>query len=185
MRWLLGFVWKSRHYQETCLPFGLCTATFIFNLFAEAFHWILQSYLQWSVGHYQDDFIAMLPASEATPAKLLEYSRKYNQVTDVLGIPRQESKDQEGTIIPVFGIEINSNTFIASLPPDKIAEAISVTKAALSQRSLTLKEAQSLNGHLSFCTKVVRLGWVFMRPLWTLWPATHKIVALPENVVCH
>lgn len=45
MQWLLGFLWKGRHYQETCLPFGLCTAPFIFNLFAEAFHWILESYL--------------------------------------------------------------------------------------------------------------------------------------------
>lgn len=32
---------------------------------------------------------------------------------------------------------------------------------------LTLREAQSLTDYLSFCAKVVRVGWVFMRPLWT------------------
>ena len=167
MQWLLGFLWRGHYYQETCLPFGLSTAPFIFNLYAEAFHWTMESYFQWSVDHYLDDFVAMLPASEATPATLREYNRKYEQVTNVLCIPRQESKDQTGTIIPVFGIEINSNNFVASLPPDQIANAIAVTKAALLQKAWTLKEAQSLTGYLSFCAKVIRLGWVFMRPLWT------------------
>lgn len=166
VQWLLEFLWKGRYYQETCLPFGLSTAPFIFNLFAEAFHWILESYLRWSVDHYLGDFIAMLPVSEATPARLQEYTQDYNRVTDVLGIPRQESKDKTGTVVPVFGIEINSNDFIASLPPEKIAKAIAATGAALLQKSLSLKEAQRLTGYLSFCAKVVRLGWVFMRPLW-------------------
>lgn len=38
IQWLLGFQWKGIHYKETCLPFSLSTAPFIFNLFAEAFH---------------------------------------------------------------------------------------------------------------------------------------------------
>ncbi len=37
-RWLLGFRWEGRYYKETCLLFGLATAPFIFNLFAEALH---------------------------------------------------------------------------------------------------------------------------------------------------
>ena len=78
MQWLLGFLWKGRYYQETCLPFGLSTAPFIFNLFAEAFHRILEPYLRWSVDLYLDDFIAMLPVSEATPARLQEYTQDYN-----------------------------------------------------------------------------------------------------------
>jgi hypothetical protein len=42
-QWLMGFSWNGQHYSETCLPFGLSTAPAIFNLFAEAFHWILES----------------------------------------------------------------------------------------------------------------------------------------------
>lgn len=117
--------------------------------------------------HYLDDFIATLPAHEATLAKLSEYERQYKIVTDLLGIPRQQSKDQTGTVIPVFGIQVDSNLFIASLPPEKIAKAVAATAAALNTKFLTLREAQSLTGYLSFCAKVVRLGWVFMRPLWT------------------
>ena len=37
-QWLLGFQWNDQYYKETCLPFGLSTAPFLFNLFAEAFH---------------------------------------------------------------------------------------------------------------------------------------------------
>lgn len=137
MQWLLGFLWKGRHYQETCLPFGLCIARFIFNLFAEVFHWIPESYLQWSVDHYLDDFIATLPAHKATPAKLSEYERQYKIVTDQLSIPRQQSKDQTGTVIPPFGIQVDSYLFIAGWPHEKIAKAVAATAAALTTKSLT------------------------------------------------
>ncbi len=44
--WLLGFIWEGRYYKETCLSFGLPTALFIFNLFAEALHCIIASFLR-------------------------------------------------------------------------------------------------------------------------------------------
>src|SRR3979409_380539 len=42
-QWLLGFQVGGKYYQETCLPFGLSTSPFLFNIFSEAFHWILES----------------------------------------------------------------------------------------------------------------------------------------------
>ena len=47
-RWLLGFSWKGKYYTECVLPFGLSTAPFIFNLFAEAWHWILVNFFFYS-----------------------------------------------------------------------------------------------------------------------------------------
>jgi hypothetical protein len=41
-----------------------------------------------------------------------------------------------------------------------------LTSQALTRRSLTLLETQSLAGFLSFCAKVVRLGRTFMRNIW-------------------
>jgi hypothetical protein len=38
---LLGFRWRGKYYSELFLPFGLCTSPYLFNYFAEAFHWIL------------------------------------------------------------------------------------------------------------------------------------------------
>lgn len=45
-QWLLGFRWEGKFYKETCLSFGLATAPFIFNLFAEALHWIIASFFR-------------------------------------------------------------------------------------------------------------------------------------------
>lgn len=86
------------------------------------------------------------------------YNKRYNRVIDLLDIPRQESKDQTGTIVPVFGILININTFVACMPAEKIAKTIEATKKALAQKVLTLREAQSFTGYLSYCAKVARLG---------------------------
>lgn len=166
-RWLLGSQWEDQFYQDTCLPFGLCTSPFLFNLFGEAFHWILISYLNWTESeHYLDDFVLILEASSASTANLQAYESGYRLLTDCLGIPRQEAKDYTGTIVPVFGIEIDTNIFEARIPADKLCKAKEATGNALAKDSLTLHEAQSLTGFLSFCAQVVQLGWVFMRKLW-------------------
>lgn len=166
-QWLLGFNWNGQFYKETCLPFGLSTAPFLFNLFAEAFHWMIETYLQWErLLHYLDDFISVLQALAATPEQLAVNHKDYNALTDCLGIPRNEAKDCTGTVCTVLGIEIDTNTFEARLPKAKLDQAITATMEALTQRSLSLHDAQSLTGFLSFCSQAVRLGRVFMRRLW-------------------
>lgn len=56
----LAFQWNNSTYIECSLPFGLATAPFLFNLFAEALHWILQCLLPaFHINHYLDDFIAI------------------------------------------------------------------------------------------------------------------------------
>lgn len=37
---LLGFEWQGRYYYDAVLPFGLCSAPFIFAQLATALHWI-------------------------------------------------------------------------------------------------------------------------------------------------
>lgn len=57
---LLAFQWKDSTYIECCLPFGLSTAPFLFDLFAEALHWVLQCLLPaFHINHYLYYFIAI------------------------------------------------------------------------------------------------------------------------------
>ncbi len=42
---LLGIHWRRAYYVDTCLPFGLRSARYLFNQFAEALQWILQNIL--------------------------------------------------------------------------------------------------------------------------------------------
>ena len=55
---LLGICWQGKYYIDTCLPFGLRSAPYIFNRLATAIHWILQNnYNVLFILHYLDDFL--------------------------------------------------------------------------------------------------------------------------------
>ena len=61
---LLGICWRHKFYIDTCLPFGLRSAPFLFNQLSIAIHWILQH--KYSVRHlllYLDEFL--LPEHQA------------------------------------------------------------------------------------------------------------------------
>lgn len=109
-------------------------------------------YLGWIESkHYLDDFIHIIEASIATPSYLKAHETGYQLLTDCLGIPRQEAKNCTGTVVPVFGIEIDTNLFIARVPTEKLQKAKEATAHALAQESLTLLEIQSFTGFFSFC----------------------------------
>lgn len=63
-------------------------------------------------------------------------------------------------------IKIDTSTFIARLPAEKLDKAVKATAKILAEKSVSLLEIQSLVGFLSFCSQAVRLGRVFMRRLW-------------------
>ena len=50
--WLLLFEWDGKYYVDMFLPFGLRTAPRIFNLFAEALHWVFETLYEWNCTHY-------------------------------------------------------------------------------------------------------------------------------------
>jgi hypothetical protein len=162
----MGFSWNSQYYNEACLPFRLSTAPAIFNLFAEAFHWILESWLRWTVLHYLDDFIRIIPAAQATPKFLAHLELDYHALIDLLGIPENTKKDTSGTIVTALGITLNTNNFQASLSVEKITKAIKLTAIALQKRRMTLLEVQTIGGYLSWCSEVVRLGKVYLHHIW-------------------
>lgn len=175
-QWLLGFQWEDQYYMERCLPFGLATAPFIFNLFAEGLHWILQSWLHWDLlDHYLDDFMLIIPASPYIQSITQSASSGYIAITDLLGIPRNDSKDECGTVVAVLGYEVDTSTFTLRVPYPKLVEAYRTTADILGKASISLYEAESLAGFLGFCAPAVKLGRVFMRSLWSF------IAAMPEG----
>ena len=89
-RELLGMHWWNKFYIDCCLPFGLCSAPYIFNQYAEALEWILQhNYLISNLIHYLDDFlIAGRPDSDECDQAL----QIMLQVCQRLGFPIAEGK---------------------------------------------------------------------------------------------
>ena len=164
---LLAFQWNDFTYVECCLPFGLATAPFLFNLFAEALHWILQCLLPaFYINHYLDDFIA-ITRSPSVSDPTGPFDEVYNGVTDYLRIPRNTINDQQGTCVTVLGIQIDSIAMEARLPPEKLCRATLDAAAALDAASLSLKQTESLTGLLAFCSRVVRLGRTRLQSLYT------------------
>ena len=71
------------YYEEQFLPFGLRTAPYLFNLFAEIFHWIVEDQLQErqllaKIVHYLDDFLIIL----APTADLISDSKIFNKLAE-------------------------------------------------------------------------------------------------------
>jgi len=164
LRRLLAFEWQGHFYTESCLPFGLRTAPILFNLFAEGLHWVLQSQIPTTrMEHYLDDFIFVLPSS---PSILLSTSLLYDEITDILGVPRNESKNVEGTTAEILGIEIDTIRMEARLSARKQAQAIEEIQLVLQHQSTTLETARRLAGRLSWCSKVITLARSFTQPLW-------------------
>ncbi|KAI9038001.1 uncharacterized protein KD926_011433 [Aspergillus affinis] len=139
---LLAFQWYNSTYVECCLPFGLATAPFLFNLFAETLHWILQCLLPiFYINHYLDDFIAITQSpSMSDPVNFSD--EVYNRVTDYLHIPRNTKKDEQGTCVTVLDIQLDSTTMEARLPPEKLCCATLNAAASLNVPSLSLKQEE-------------------------------------------
>ena len=133
----------------------------IFNLFAEALHWIIASFLRWLLCHYLDDFVAIF-RSDTSPERLVAEDNTYIWLTDLLGFPRNDSKDCQGIVVTVFGIEVDTCSFTAQLPRDKLEKTILASSKVLSQKAVSYIDIQSLVRFLSFCSQAVKLkplGW--------------------------
>lgn len=140
------------------------TAPFLFNLLAEAFHWILEAWLGWELFHYLDDFIRVVPCDYKRQLSIDDSD--FHHLTRALGIPENSDKEAQGTTIEVLGIEIDTIALEARLPPEKLAKARFLTAKALQTCQMTRNQAEQLAGFLSFCARVVRLGKLFMHYLW-------------------
>ncbi|EED22574.1 hypothetical protein TSTA_060660, partial [Talaromyces stipitatus ATCC 10500] len=95
------------------------------------------------------------------------FDKVYHTVTDYLGIPRNNRKDEQGTCIIVLGIQIDSIAMEARLPQEKLCRATLDAAAALNATSLSLKQIESLTGLLAFCSRVVQLGRTRLQSLYT------------------
>src|SRR5271169_56840 len=168
---LLIFEWKEKFYVDLFLPFGLRTAPFIFNLFAEALHWILQRKYSWILHHYLDDFIIFFPAGTSIDKAHLKFKSTCTQ----LGFMLAKEKDIQGTVVDYLGLILDSDKMEARLPPNKKDRVISEVTYLLAKKSpVTWANLQSVLGFLTFCTRVFPLGRPFLRHLFNMLSRTHK-----------
>ena len=168
---LLGFHWQNQFYAESFLPFGLRTAPYVFNLFAEVFHWILEQQLQTQnissrIIHYLDDFLIALPPG---PNNRLNHSTQmFSTLCSEVGLSIKTAKNEEGTAVSFAGFILDTRSMVIRLPQKKLLKARQIVNKASACQSLTLLDIQKLTGYLNFVSTVVPLGKTFLRRLYNM-----------------
>jgi hypothetical protein len=152
--WLLIFKWDGKYYVDMFLPFGLRTAPRIFNLFAEALHWVFDTLYEWNCTHYLDDFLFVFPPH----TKISEVSAQFDEVLSEFGFSKAPEKDLNGCIVVHLGFEFDSNLMQVRLPPNKKQRALDSILNLLTSSTVTLSTLESTLGFLSHCCQVVPLG---------------------------
>ena len=161
-RFLLGLKWRGKFYVDLALPFGLCSAPFIFNSVADMVEWILlNSHHVSDLLHYLDDFITAGPPQSSLCDQNL---RSVITVCKRLGLPLHPNKCiGPSTSLTVLGIELDSIQQIARLPDDKLLALKEMVQSWLPRRWCNRRELESLIGHLHHAAKVIWPGRTFLR----------------------
>ena len=162
---LLGVRWKGAMYIDKALPFGLRSAPKIFTAVADALQWILIKQGVKIVLHYLDDFILVAGSLvEANCQKDILIS-----TCNALGVPLEPSKlEGPATCLQFLGIEFDTVALQLRLPSAKLMRLRAELQSALSRRSMSKHDLQSLTGLLQHATKVIQPGRPFLRRLYAL-----------------
>ena len=86
------------------LPFGLRTAPRIFNLFAEALHWIFEESLKWKVIYYLNDFLFVFPVD----IKVSELFNQYDNILIIMSLIDVIEKNMNDHIIIYLDFEFDT-----------------------------------------------------------------------------
>ncbi|PIL25946.1 hypothetical protein GSI_11700 [Ganoderma sinense ZZ0214-1] len=162
---LLGCTWAGQLYYSVVLVFGAKSAPYIFNLFAEGLHWIIQRHIPASLRHYLDDFLPIFPPSTAPP--LAQTAVEWTMALgEELGLEFQGNK----TIFPMtcldfLGLDLDTDAMEARMPADKLRWLGELLSAWEDKRTCRLRELQALIGFLQFAAHVVPHARAFIRRL--------------------
>ena len=176
-RILLGMKWEGKLYVDRVLPFGLRSAPRIFSAVADAIQFGAITRGVKNITHYLDDFVILgSPGSDQCRRDLMIMT----ELCAELGVPLAGEK-QEGPAqrLVILGIQFDTGTMQMSLPLDKVIELRELLEQWRGDKVKSLKEIESLAGHLQFAAKVVRPGRCFVRQIYQL----SKLARRPEHLV--
>lgn len=83
-----------------------------------------------------NDFVAIFKTEETIERKMSVKKEAYMQLTDLLGIILNDSKDGQEIVIVIFGIENNISCFITRFSKKILEKVIRTTTKVLGQKSV-------------------------------------------------
>lgn len=138
----------------------------IFNAVADALAFIIkQKGVEW-LDHYLDDFVVLGPPKSDKCRSDLKVAL---ETCGELCMPVAEEKTMgPATVLPLLGIELDSELLQLRLPPGKLEKLKQLVEAWRKRKGCSKRELQSLAGHLNHACKVVRPGRRFLRGIFGL-----------------
>jgi len=145
--------------------FGGKSAPYIFNLFAEALHWIIEMHIPANLCHYLDDFLPIFKLSVLGH----QANKVVNWVEELMGelsLSFQMKKTvRPTTSLEFLGLELNSSAMEAHLPIDKLDYLQETLVNCGRPQCCSLRNLQELIGYLQFCMQVIPHGCTFIHGL--------------------
>jgi len=171
---LLGIQWREHFYVDTCLPFGLRSAPYLFNRLSDAIHWVLHhNYGVTHLLHYLDDFFT---AGSANTDNCMNNLTAMLSLCKRINAPVKSSKvEGPSTSLTFLGILLDTTTMEASITQERKQALLSELNYLRHRRNCTKRALLSLIGKLSFCCKVVPAGRIFLRRLIDLSTTVQKL----------
>ena len=163
---LMGFKLNNRYYFDKCLPMGCRSSCKIFERFSDSLlHILSEKYNVTRVVKVIDDFLFLAPTAEECQDALLAFK----DLAKEIGLPIADHKTVgPSRIITFLGIEINTVEGSCKLPPDKLENYLALTSSYINKRKISMRDAKSLLGKLSFASAVIPAGRTFLRRLYDL-----------------
>ena len=135
---LLSFHWGSKFFYLLALAFSIKNTPYIFSLFAEALHWIIQQHIPTALCHYLDKFLLIFPSD--TQHSLANAAVKWVMgLGKELGLIFQDSKTVWScACLEFLGLELDSTMMEAHLPVDKLIFLQDLLHSWLAKQTFTL-----------------------------------------------
>lgn len=168
-----GVCWKGSYYFAVRLTFGCRSSPKIFDSLSEALCWILiNNYRLPYVLHLLDDFLVVTPPSSPPRFGLSSLITAF----DALGVPLSEEKTVgPATSIEFLGITLDSVSFQASLPAEKVHRISLLLSNYISAVCCTKRQLLSLLGHLNYAVRIIPQGKPFLSFLLAKAAAVHSL----------
>ncbi|KAJ8914836.1 hypothetical protein NQ315_014849 [Exocentrus adspersus] len=158
----LRFIFENKIYEFLCVPFGLCTAPYLFTKLLKPALKYLRSLGFVSV-NYLDDFLLLGDSREAC----INNVRKTVSVLESLGfiinydkshlVPKQRCK--------FLGFVFNSSDLSICIPRDKKQKLHDMLSSFLKLKECKIRVLAKIIGHLISVCPAVRYGWLYTKRL--------------------
>ncbi|XP_053178134.1 uncharacterized protein LOC128361632 [Scomber japonicus] len=158
-----GVKWRGAYYFAVRLTFGCKSSPKLFDTSSDALCWILCNNhgIQFLV-HLLEDFLLISPPSSPPASGIATLTAVFAD----LGVPLSAEKTEgPSTSLEFLGITLDTNSFQAPLPIEKLKRICLLISNFLMAPSCTKRQLLSLLGHLNFALRIIPQGRAFISHL--------------------